>query len=1679
MIPSIRTAPLPVYLVVVAALCLAGALALFLAYPAQAQGDGEPPARPTGLEASEAAGGGVDLAWDDPEDDSITGYEILRRDRAEHAVGVFETIEADTGSKETAYTDATAQAGGSYVYRVKAINTHGVSEWSNYDRIDLPEEADDPEPDPTPTPTPTPTPDPDATPEDLAPTGLEVNLVENRVTLTWEAPAEDADSVTGYEVLRAQGDAELTTLVADTESAAITYVDATANEPGVRYTYRVKALRGSDVSQWSNFAFIDLDQDYTPTPEPEPASEPDPTSLAPANLTAGIVDDGVSLSWDAPDEDAESVTGYEILRAQGESELTTLVADTQSTATSYTDATATEPGESYAYRVIALRDGEKSQQSNPAAVQLPNPMLLAPSNLTAEIVDDGVALRWNAPAQDAESVTGYDVSRSFEREPGITSVDLTPTGTVVTSWMDHDATESGVRFTYRVRAVRDGERSGWSSAAHVDLPDDGSKNPEDERRVALPQVVNESELWSTTMTVGYFSDGAIRGYTGSGFPTSYGSIADDDFVYDGTTYTVFGLAQHRINDTLALHLDKSLPTSGLFLGLGGVFLSLSGASESTNTIGGTTIYSYGWSGTNLAFTWADGEAVAVSIEEVPPGVTVSSTELTLQEGSSADYTVVLDSEPTANVTITIGGHANTDVSVSPGSLTFTSGTWDTAQTVTVTAAADADAVADPTVTLTHTGSGATEYTDVKGGEVDVTITETDTVGVTISPTELTLVEGESRPYSVVLDTQPTANVTVRAYVAVLTGTPVATDVSMSPSSGVTFTPGNWNLPQEITVTARQDDDAVADAPATLIHSVLGAAEYNGLDTENVVVTITEDDTAGVTVSKTALTLVEGESGGYTLELTSEPTATVTVTLGGHAGTDVSVSPASLTFNAANWNTARTVTVTADHDPDTADDAAVTLSHAVSGTGEYAGITAATVTVNITDDDNPVSIAADAASVVEGVAATFTLTRTGYLAQARTVNVALTETGGWGYIQDPAPTARFAANANATTLTVNTNDDKVVGNSGSVTAALGPGASYVAAPPESATVNMTDNDTAGDVAWDLMVSPDTITEGDAGTTVTLSITNGYTFTQLQTVRLFWLGLDVDSLSLLEGQEGTGAITIAAGASSGSRVLIGSDNDVYDFHDGQITSPLMAQLDGTQIGDPVDLTLVDDEPPPVVTLTASANEIVEGDTITLTATASPLWAGAHSIDITYTDSGGVVTGRVPTILGFAGGQSELDLIITTDDDLVDEPNAEVTFTLSNPEYPVTLGTPSSVTVRVRDDDVKPSAPVSLDAEAGDDSADLTWQTGGPGSEPITKYQYRVSGDAGQNWNPGWTDIPGSGPSTVGYTVTGLRNDNSYAFEVRAVNVVGAGAVERAYASAFSTLLPDAHNWINSPRELTRSVHWSVGRPWSIEEEYLEWFSPEGVAYYPYTTYDFFDRYEGNGFSAYEVQHRTRPKSGGWGAWADIEDLESKLGRTTWHTTKLVIEGAEACEDKEWRVRAIYEKRSPAYHSEWVTTGSYNRKPPRAPWAPDPDRESSWLRKTGDNAYSLSFRWFVPNVKCWPVMVHEVERREYLGSYYGTPFENPPEGEKLWNPNRDVYWDSATMTITGNHVWTNWESVTFYAFRDGISPPHTESFTGNTNYQFRVRAGNHDWGSWSKPMLFGLSLTATNGLGVYLED
>ena len=95
----------------------------------------EPPAKPTGLSATPSHDRVV-LTWDDPNDDTITGYVILRRNRETDAQGQFTELAPDTGTAATTYTDDTVAAETPYTYRIKAINEHGTSERSRWVHVE-------------------------------------------------------------------------------------------------------------------------------------------------------------------------------------------------------------------------------------------------------------------------------------------------------------------------------------------------------------------------------------------------------------------------------------------------------------------------------------------------------------------------------------------------------------------------------------------------------------------------------------------------------------------------------------------------------------------------------------------------------------------------------------------------------------------------------------------------------------------------------------------------------------------------------------------------------------------------------------------------------------------------------------------------------------------------------------------------------------------------------------------------------------------------------------------------------------------------------------------------------------------------------------------------------------------------------------------------------------------------------------------------------------------------------------------------------------------------------------------------------------------------------------------------------------------------------------------------------
>ena len=195
----------------------------------------EPPARPRNLSAT-ASHDSVTLTWDDPGDDTITGYVILRRVRENNVGGEFSELVPDTGSAATTYTDNTVAAGTTYTYRIKAINGAGTSERSRWFHIDTP-----------------------AAPVPAKPTGLSATASNDRVVLTWDDPGDD--SITGYVILRRlrydDPSGHFDELVADTGTAATTYTDD-AVAASTTYTYRIKATNEHGVSERSRWFHIDI-----------------------------------------------------------------------------------------------------------------------------------------------------------------------------------------------------------------------------------------------------------------------------------------------------------------------------------------------------------------------------------------------------------------------------------------------------------------------------------------------------------------------------------------------------------------------------------------------------------------------------------------------------------------------------------------------------------------------------------------------------------------------------------------------------------------------------------------------------------------------------------------------------------------------------------------------------------------------------------------------------------------------------------------------------------------------------------------------------------------------------------------------------------------------------------------------------------------------------------------------------------------------------------------------------------------------------------------------------------------------------------------------------------------------------------------------------------------------------
>lgn len=372
----------------------------------------------------------------------------------------------------------------------------------------------------------------------------------------------------------------------------------------------------------------------------------------------------------------------------------------------------------------------------------------------------------------------------------------------------------------------------------------------------------------------------------------------------------------------------------------------------------------------------DNDTPALIIPAVATGVQTSETGA----ANTTTFTVALNKQPTTNVVVPI---TSTDVSeglvqggsspttaVSTINLTFTPADFSTPQTVTVVGQVDNAADGTQTYNLTvGPPTGDSAYTSLTAKAVAVTNVDVDLPGFTLARSITSTTEGgTAATFTVVLNRQPTANVTVP--VASNNAAEAKVGVGASPATwaasvNLTFTPADWSTPQTVSVAGQLD--SIDDGNQTYAITVGPTSAptgnpYAGVAAQSLSYTNVDVDTAAFTVTPTT-GLVTTEAGGtasFTVVLATKPTATVTIPVSAGTSDEVAVSTGggtptnylTLTFAPDQWNVAQTVTVKGQGDTvaDGAQPWSVSVGPAASGDTKYSGLAAKTVTGVNNDDD---------------------------------------------------------------------------------------------------------------------------------------------------------------------------------------------------------------------------------------------------------------------------------------------------------------------------------------------------------------------------------------------------------------------------------------------------------------------------------------------------------------------------------------------------------------------------------------------------------------------------------------------------------------------------------------------------------------------------------------------------------
>lgn len=473
---------------------------------------------------------------------------------------------------------------------------------------------------------------------------------------------------------------------------------------------------------------------------------------------------------------------------------------------------------------------------------------------------------------------------------------------------------------------------------------------------AYPLLLFVNGVATTTQTVNIYRSGGTASL--SEFTYATHTIAIPPGIYDGTTSTAITINQPTLIDDGAVESTETIIFS----------ISSSSFPVYSEDANGNSA-----SSTTFTLNIADDDVPSVVKVEFSSAATSSANEVTASNFPVLLVNGTLSATSTVDVVIT-GGTAvgssvdftlatTTTITIPPGSYT---GTIGTSRPITIpTLINDSIYEGNETIVLTVQNASGVVIDDANSDTSTTTvhtytITDDDTVGVTVNVTDnLTSEGGSTGTFTIVLNSQPTGSVTIPFT------TSDATEGTVGAS--VTFTTGNWNVPQTVTVTGVDDVSSDGSINYTIITGDITSTDtnYDALDGTTVTdpaFSNQDDDAPGITVTPSGFITTEA-GGAVTLQfsLLSQPAggADVTIPISISDSTEGNTVTTSITILNADWNNPSANVVTITGVDDTLSDGnisyTVVTGDPTSANLVYDGLTAVDVAdITLTNNDNEVA-----------------------------------------------------------------------------------------------------------------------------------------------------------------------------------------------------------------------------------------------------------------------------------------------------------------------------------------------------------------------------------------------------------------------------------------------------------------------------------------------------------------------------------------------------------------------------------------------------------------------------------------------------------------------------------------------------------------------------------------------------